>query len=308
MSLQHFNKLKSNLEPSTSLQKAVSQHHNSVRKFIENQYPHIKTQLIGSQQRLTRVHPRPNELCDIDILVTLDKVVSWVPANQGTSPEQAIQFTHTVLEGSKRYAGMEPTPENRVVTLEYEGNVNVELIPAFLDHVNSFPDGTPRMASQRAYWIPNKKGGWELADYNYDADYITKTNKQCDGILIPTIKVLKAVKREHFPEMKSFHLEVILTNMILSVVELFKKYDTPITIPHLMKVFFSLAPSSFEKENSLPGSLSTPITIAPDKAASLKSKFSVIAEYCNLIDTEPNIGNKIEMWRKLLGEAFPLTI
>ncbi len=60
-----FDYCKSNLELNKTLQDSITAHHNAIRKWIESFNPSIKTQLMGSLQRQTRIRPRTDDLFDI---------------------------------------------------------------------------------------------------------------------------------------------------------------------------------------------------------------------------------------------------
>lgn len=195
--IEAFEDFKSNLELSASFQKAASTHHNAVRDWIQSRGLNIKTKLIGSLQRKTRIQPRSErDSFDIDILVILGRFDRWVSSG-GVSPSHALDKVEALVAQNEAYQRMGPETDSPAITLEYADDVNLELVPAYRDHVGEAPDGTPTPPVDRGYWIP-KNNRWAIADYDYDAEYVSEANAQGKCHLVPTIKMLKAAKREHF--------------------------------------------------------------------------------------------------------------
>jgi|SRR6185437_8908498 hypothetical protein len=204
-----FDIVKTKLELNETFRQTVSRQHNAVRSAIESTGQSVDdTKLIGSVLRQTRIQPRDGDLFDIDILVVLGSFERWLPIG-GITAQNAMDHVYGLVSGSARYGAMAPQQDHPVITFEYANDVKVELVPAYRDNVGASPSGIQHQPAGRGYWIPNSVGGWDFADYDYEAQYITEINRLTSGWFIPTVKMLKAIKREHFPSMKSFHLEVI---------------------------------------------------------------------------------------------------
>jgi len=193
---QAFNLFKSKLELSQSFKEEVTIHHNAIREWIESYDSTIETKLIGSLQRKTRIQPRSEDVFDIDILVILGSFYSWVSSG-GIKPEDALEKVEDIVSEHGTYEKIGVETDNPTITFEYEDNVKVELVPAYIDQIGKTIDGTPTLPVGRGYWIP-KNNRWVMADYDYDAEYITSANKNSDGYLIPTIKMLKGTKKIYF--------------------------------------------------------------------------------------------------------------
>jgi SMODS domain-containing protein len=232
-----FQKLKSNLELTPTFAEIVSQRHKAVRSVIENNSSDIQsTRLIGSLSRQTRIQPRPVDEFDIDVLVVLGVFDRWVPPETSISTETAMREVHSAVVSADRYVKLNPEQDHPTVTFDYANNIKVELVPAYLDNIALSPNGAPRPRG-RAYWIPARNGTWELADYAYDAEYISIVNKDCSGLLIPTIKMLKAAKRWHFPSMKSWHLELIAADLVPKMLQEYQQHGYAATYPQLVADF-----------------------------------------------------------------------
>lgn len=302
---QAFNEFGSRLELSQSYQNSVTTHHNAIRRWIESFEPDVKTILIGSLQRKTRIQPRPNQdSFDIDILVVLGSFQRWVSSG-GISPWDALHKVEDVVSQNTTYRRMGPETDSPAIIVEYSDNIKVELVPAYLDQVGHAPDGTPTPPVGRGYWIP-KSNGWAITDYEYDAAYVSIVNQNTDGYLIPVIKMLKAAKRNLFSKMMSFHLEVLATSIIPAVIGHYKQSMVPLSYPHVISGFFFLCKDEISKPASIPGSKSqasdTYMTTA--KQSEMSRLFEEIASYCaNALSM--NDSDAIKAWRRLFGPPFP---
>lgn len=298
-----FQGLKSNLELNANFDKLIQQKHNAVRSVIENINPSIKTKLIGSLQRKTRIQPTENEEFDIDILVILGEFNRWVSVGSGVTPSDALEKVHKCIGESERYDAMGPEKDAPVVTFEYKDGIKVELVPAYVDNIGQWPDGTPTVKG-RGYWVP-KNGNWELADYDYEADHLTSVNTISNGMLIPTIKMLKALKRRYFPKLGSFHLEILSTHEIPVIVRHYDSKNVPVTYPNLIREFFALAKDYLHQPIRMYNSHSPEITLSSSDLEKVKKTFNDIYGYCNKIEMQRHDQIKLEMWIKLFDNPMP---
>jgi len=299
---QAFSEFKSRLELSESFQKKITIHHNAIREWIENYGPKIETKLIGSLQRNTRIQPRSNDTFDIDILVILGSFERWV-ASGGITPKDPLDKVEDIISEHETYDKMDPETDSPAIIINYADNTKVELVPAYIDNIGQYANGTLALPKGRGYWIP-KRNRWIIADYDYDAEYISKKNKETDGYLIPTIKMLKAAKRNLFPEMKSYHLEALAVNVIPIIVSYWRNKGHSISFPFLVYGFFYIAKDDILKSVKIPGSKSPNADAYSIDKNSLAEIFGKICNYCNsLIKLDGR--EAIEGWRELFGEPFP---
>jgi hypothetical protein len=297
----HFTKLRQNLEPNTTFSGIIETRHAALRSQLAP-----NSHLIGSLQRKTRIQPRVGEAFDIDILVVLDEFRGWVSTGGITSPA-AIQHVLGKVHASDRYVLKNPVADAPTVSLHFADGVKVELVPAYLDNVGHDPFGVPHSPVGRAYWVPNGAGGWILADYDFDAQYITDSNTRSDGYLVPAIKMLKAIKRVHFPQLKSFALEILAAQNIPLLVTYHKSQGNPVTYPLLLEGFFRLAKGDLARPIVIPGSLSAPIVLPIWESAAIGAQFDNAATAINkTVALAPT--NQIPNWRIILGDAFPATL
>ena len=227
----------------------------------------------------------------------------WVPIG-GITPAAAVQEVLSRIQQSDRYALKSPAVDLPTVTLNFANEVKVELVPAYLDRVGHSPSGTPHVPKGRAYWVPGQTGSWELADYDYDASYISDWNAHCDGYLVPVIKILKAIKRLHF---SSFALEILAARNIPYVISAHKEHQLTITYPALLQGFFRLALTDLPKPIVIPGSLSAPIVLTPEIAAQVADRFGAIQRAMVELESLAD-GKKVEYWRAIIGEQFPANL
>lgn len=310
MSAEAFQKLKSNLELTDTFNQLISQKYNAVKSRIGNTRPNPDVKLIGSLQRKTRIQPRPGDTFDIDILVHMGEFNRWVPHDQGTSAQQALVELNNIVRESSRYSAMQPRTDAPTVSFEYADDVKVELVPAYSDKIGQLQDGTTYTPSGRAYWVPNESGlGWKLADYDFDAQHITDANVASDGFLIPTIKMLKALRREHFKEnLSAFGLEVLAASWIPIMVITDKRKGVTPTYDRLIPLFLALASDELSKPIQVPGSHTPPIILSAYDALVVKNKFTELAQNFHVVNQSPFVTNKISKWRGLFGEPFPASI
>lgn len=300
----HFDKLKENLELSPTFQSEVSTRHNAIRSAIENISGKIEgTKLIGSLQRKTRIQPRTDDEFDIDILVILGTFDRWVPTG-GITPAAAQAHLLQTLQSSDRYNKYQPCADAPTVTLQFD-KIKVELVPAYRDSVGRSPSGASTLPAGRGYWVPTQTG-WEFADYDFDASEVTRLNALADGRLVPTIKILKAIKRHRFPQLKSFGLEILACQTIPMIVQYRAERNMAAhTDAELLEYFFDLTRNAFSAPLSLPGSNSPPIAVSPFDALALGAAFSRIANEIRAIESTREQRAKVDGWRGLFGDCFP---
>ena len=84
------------------------------------------------------------------------------------------------------------------VTVTYGDDIQVQLVPALIDMIGKDQWGRDLGFIGRGDRVV-KNGTWQMADYDHEADYISRQNKASSEYLVPTIKILKALKQRYFP-------------------------------------------------------------------------------------------------------------
>lgn len=304
----HFEKLRTNLEPSPTFADLISQKQNAVReRIVQLHQKPPETKLIGSLQKKTRIHPREGDGFDIDILVVLGSFTGWVPSG-GITPQVALETIEGILTRSDRYAAMKPQQDAPTVVLEHADNVKVELVAAYKNLIGFSPDGTAVASPGRGYWVATPTGQWVFADYDYDAQCISDINAYCDGLLVPTIKMLKALRRRYFSEIKSFHLELLACQTIPAIVEWHRRNGQKVTHARLIRHFFGNARSILGVPVKLPGSFTPAMSADYFDVSPVDRVFSTIADYSEQIYLKQTVNEQVAAWRDLFDTPFPVTV
>lgn len=304
---EHFLKLKSNLELDPALAESISTRHTAIRTYLQNNHPDFRdSKLIGSVGRKTRIHPGSGKKFDIDILVIVGNGYGWVPSG-GVTPQAALDQLHTTIDKSARYGDMNPFQDAPTVTVTYADEIQAQLVPAYVDMIGKDQWGNELGSIGRGYWVV-KNGMWQMADYDYEAEYISKQNEASSGHLIPAIKMLKALKQKYFAELDSFPLEILATNNIPLSVIVKKANNTPVFYHDLLQEFFADASTQLSVPIGIPDSKSARISLDPDRVQRVSKIFVTLADYIRMINTTPQRGQKVEMWKKLFPDHFPATL
>jgi hypothetical protein len=304
----HFQTLRSRLELNETTQERVSGNHRGVRSAIENIDPNVKTRLIGSLGRSTNIQPRENAPLDIDILVILGEFDRWLPTGSGISAQDALNHLQNVVESSDRYSGYAPKQDAPTVSFSYADGTRIELVPAYIDNIGVGTNGELVPPKGRGYWVP-KKGRWEHADYDYEQEFITRKNKEAGEMLVPAMKMIKAIKREHFPTMGSFQLDILASHLIPSIVTAMNQQGTQKSYPGILRLFFALAPQQLSSNLTIPGSNSAAIENNSYLTAVATAKMLELAAYIERIYQATTIQDQIHGWKVVFGgDVFPTTV
>jgi len=304
----YFQKFKNNLELDPTFAEKVSTRHNAVREYLQNNHPGYKdAKLIGSLQRKTRINPGTTGKFDIDMIVVMGEFTHWLPAGQGLTPQVAIASLHATVEASARYNAMEPVPDAPAVTLTGADDIQVQLVPAYVDKIGRDSQGRELGSMGRGYWVA-KGNSWYIADYDHEADWISNTNVISVGHLIPAIKMLKAIKRLYFPSLESFPLEIVAAALLPEFIIGKEMGNEPIFYQDMVLTFFERASGYLSNPIQIPGSKSLPIRLTLAHASQLANKFSQIVQYIKGTATLGAEKDRVERWRKLCGDQFPATL
>lgn len=303
----HFKTFKAKLELNPSLAESISTRHSTIREYLKNNHVGFRdSKLIGSLQRKTRIHPGAGHKFDIDILVVLGEFQAWV-SQGGISPNDAMSAVYSTVYGSDRYQEMDPTRDDPTITVTYEDDVEVQFVPAYLDMIGSDQTGKFLGPRGRGYWVA-KEGLWQMADYDHEAEFILLQNKLSAEHLVPLIKMLKAIKRIHFPTLGSFPLEIIAAATIPPIVKDKRLGNKPLHHADLIRGFFQSAATFLSQPIAVPGTKSRPIVLANAVATELQNKFNQISRFIAGIEANNSKSAKVEAWRKLCGDQFPVTV
>lgn len=294
-----FDEFRSRLELDGSYQETISARHDWLRGYLENHMPGIRTQLIGSLQRRTRIDP-PSGLqgFDIDILAELGSFVAWIPG--GITCDAALDSVEGTVKGNYQYQKMGVQEDRPSIVIPYEDGSSLEIVPAYQNMI-------PNTAGLgRSYWVP-KRGAWKPADYDYDADWISKTNDQCDDRLVPCIKMLKAWRRERCPQLRSYHLEVLVASRLPTGLIPLDGKGLGSKWPYVLAAAFELLKDVIDLAPlTIPGSASEPADVYLQPVARAAIKAVIVATagaaWSTFSLTE---GDAVARWRLIFGAPFP---
>lgn len=302
---EHFLNLKSKLELTQTFDETIQQKHAAVRSVLENKIPGIQTKLVGSLQRKTRIMPREEDIFDIDILIVLGEFTNWAdPPHSGILTSHALGHVEGAIQDSPRYSSMSPQSDHPVVRFEYQDGVKVELIPAYIDNIGHSASGLIHAPAGRAFWIP-KAHGWELADYDYDAEQLTAQNTVSKEMLVPVIKMLKSLKRLYFPTLGSYHLEVICYHVIPSLIQRGTIFKPNYFYDDIITDFFLEASKYLGTSSKIASSHTPAISLAGLDLISVQAIFLKLHVYCQAIASATDDQVKLEMWKKLFANLIP---
>lgn len=164
-------------------------------------------------------HTYVDGLSDIDSLLILGGEFD------GTRPPKSV-----LSAVCKRLSGLPSSVSvsaGRIaITIEYDDGMQVQLVPAVKD------GGTLRVPS----WT---RDGWSKIDPAKFTSALTRRNSQCDGKLIPTIKLAKAAIAT-WPEsvrLSGYHVESL-------AIDAFRNYSGPKNTATMLPKFFESASAS----------------------------------------------------------------
>ncbi|HEV7486314.1 MAG TPA: hypothetical protein VGQ65_11590 [Thermoanaerobaculia bacterium] len=139
------------------------------------------------------MHP----LSDIDVLLVRNQYRTALSADgNGIGPNQALEQVRAAVKAA--YPKATTKLQSHSVNVELpDVDFGFDLVPAWLRS----PDG---------YWIPDSdSGGWLATDPIAHNTLLTAANKDVEGVLKPTIKMVKHWNQQNLNLFRSFHLELV---------------------------------------------------------------------------------------------------
>lgn len=282
----------------------AKQHYNAVKDWLESRMS-VTVRRVGSFQRHTKIRPTVENgvvsSIDIDAVVCFGDVTYFTNYG-GTSASSALEQVRHALVQNRTYQLLEPEIDHPVVTLSYANEFFLELIPCFKNRMP--PDNTYR--DPASYYVTNSAGGWELADYDYDSQYISGANKECDGKLVPAIKLLKRFCRNRKIGLKSFQIEVLAALLLKPYFKVAPQNFPDWEWQDVLIFFLEVAPALMDNSPSIPGSQTAHIPIANHEfvKSQLKEWSEILQEANKMTDSE----EKLKAFRMVYGAPFPSSL
>jgi len=295
----------SNIELDATRSEEAKQHYNAIKNWLESRLPGVEVRRVGSFQRHTKIRPDTVDgvasPIDIDAIVCFGDVTYFTPYG-GTTGASALEQVRSALVSHGKYRLLSPEIDHPVVTLSYASEFYLELIPCFKNRIP--PENTYRHPA--SYYVANSNGGWELADYDFDSQYITAANKKCAGKLVPAIKLLKRFIRNRGIKLKSFQIEVLAALLLEPFFEVAPQNFPSWEWQDVLCFFLKVAPALLEHNPSLPGSHSASLP-----TENLINVQQDLREWAKIFENlkQLNVSTEtLKLYRTAFGAPFPSTI
>jgi len=189
---------------------AITKHLESIKEALKKEIEGTVDLLYGGS--VTK-HTYVDGLSDVDALVLINSTEL-----EKSSPTEVKDYFFRRLQ--ERLPKTEIVKGNLAVTVRYK-DIEIQLLPAI-----KIPGG---------FKIADSDGmRWSRIHPNRFTALLTSVNQQCNGKVVPTIKIAKSIIAT-FPEnrkLSGYHVESL-------AVDIFKDYDGPKTTKSMLKYFFS---------------------------------------------------------------------
>jgi len=191
--------------------KLINDRLEDIKRALGDELDHTVDALFGgSVAKKTYV----DGISDVDFLILLKKIEKRAPAD-------VIEQIKACLD--KQVDGCTVNVGKLAVTLTYSDGMVLQLLPA--------------SCIGNHYRIPDADGaGWSKINPEGFFTALTKVNQSCDGKVVPTIKLAKAIN-DIFPEelkIKGYHMESI-------AIKAFRDYKSTKDYPTMLTYFFEKA-------------------------------------------------------------------
>ncbi|MDA8027299.1 MAG: CBASS oligonucleotide cyclase [Actinomycetota bacterium] len=276
-----FTKLRQNLEITDLQASTVSTRQTNVRKAVEKDFTVLKSFLTGSYKRSTMIAPLKE--ADVDICVVLD-------ASYFKSDGQASLLDKVRTTLLKTYPDTPKISRNgHAVTISFT-DFKVDVVPAFNRKGGGFliPDSSNRR--------------WISTDPTIHETYMSESNSDHDGAVVPVVKMIKAWNREISRSFVPFYLELIAVEIFAGV--------TLSSDSSAIRYFFDKGRERIKTKVKDPAGLGEQIDplFATKTVSDAVNRFQVA--YDRAIKAEQfakndNTSAAIVEWRKVFGGYFP---
>lgn len=285
--LESFRILKGTLEITDLQESTISTRQQNVRDALKNDLSVLDSFLTGSYSRHTMIAPLKE--ADVDIFIILDPKYYHHYNGQNGGQAGLLDLIKRTLK--KTYPKTPDISRNgQAVTIQFT-DFMVDVVPAF----NREGGG---------YLIPNSiSQNWISTDPKKHVDIWSEKNKEHNDDLVPLIKMIKGWNRTINNYFRSFHLEV----MVLQILDRVKISDYPSGV----RYSFDKGKDYVKQKNPDPAGyggdvgsyLSTQENI--DNAVSRFETAYDRAIKAEDYDRRGRVEEAIDMWRKIFGDYFP---
>ena len=289
---EFFKDLASKLELTKSESDKISQKHNLLREKLREKLPVEDDFLTGSYARNTMIRPKDDKKFDVDFFLAFNQ------KDYGeTELPDLLNIVKNALEQIKNDdADIEEIQEQkRSIGVIYKDNFQIDVVPAI------------QIEKDKRYKIFDKSTLQAVeSNPKLHGSNLTSANdvSESDGIkrLVPIVKLLKSWKREKCDYVKSFHLEILVVNILGS--EEIGSYSQGVA------KFFANAGQNLQSaglkdpandSNIIDGYLDSDGTRT--KLIDLIKTEKEVAEKAVKFEKEGNEDDAIKEWKKIFGKS-----
>jgi hypothetical protein len=189
--LDAFGRFRANLELTGLQESTVADRQRAVQAVMARELPVVDAFLTGSYRRHTLIAPLSR--ADVDVMVVLHRSL------RRRGPRAVLDAAKRAL--LKSYPNSDVSRNGQAITIGFSDFV-VDVVPAF---------AVP--------WWDLDGQGWDICDSGSDTwlrtdprkhtERSAEINRRTGGLLVPTVKMLKAWNRTVNSPLRSFHLEVL---------------------------------------------------------------------------------------------------
>jgi Second Messenger Oligonucleotide or Dinucleotide Synthetase domain len=295
--------LVSRVELNPSRVALASQRYNAIKAVVEARISGSTVRQIGSFQRKTKIRPQDlSDALDVDALAVLGEVRQYSAPGEGFSPAQALEHVRRALRADQTYMVMAPKADAPVVSLDYSDGFRMEIAVGYRELTGQYPrQGDP------ACYVVADKDQWRPADYDFDAQLISRLNQQSGGGLVPMIKLLKRWTRNQNVPLKSFHLEILAASILPGTWAEWKQNNRWWNHSHSLAAFLQKAGGMLVGPVRLDGSFSPAIDsgLSVESLREIAAYFADRAQRAWKLCGEDNVEHAIVEWQKFFGLPFP---
>lgn len=282
-----FAKFLSDIEPSSSTVKEISTSQKSMRNYLSSHEEYSdryqSSYLSGSYAKHTAIRPAKDDgNRDVDIVVETDHTTDGSPAD-------ALKELRAALADASKYSTAHVQTHSVGIQLS---KLDIDVVP---------------LAKEGESWYvgDTKTGQWSKTNPKGHKEWSTEVNGQHGGKYKPVVKILKWWRREHCPEGSRWPKGITLEKM---AADNFPEETGPYS-DLVESVFRSMHDRysddlasgvvPFVDDPSLPGN---------DLAASysIEDFREFDDELVSALALLDESGSTNEVWRKILGECFPV--
>jgi len=276
-----FEDFASNLEITDLQSTAASKRQQTVREAIESRMTVKDSFLTGSYMRSTMIAPLTE--ADIDIFVVLHG--DYFGQN---SQSELLDTVVDVLK--ERYTTPKISPNGQAVTIKFK-KFCVDVVPGF----NRKGGGYLIPDTSHLRWIPT--------DPKSHVEIWSEANKKSGGLLVPTIKMIKAWNKKR-NLLRSFHLECM-------ILESFEGYDVefddyPSALAHFFEVGMWLLRLGVDDPAGYGGKVGD--YLGQSSISTVSSRMQAALDHARQadeLDRRGRVSAAIDHWRIVFGDYFP---